>query len=232
MAAPARLVFVPSADRVFAADARRIASQIPDALSGAAALSWYTHALRLVYPKAVVREQNELARNPGDEPTWYVTRRTNPFRIDTSVWVPLAPEDAYRLYVERTPEWQTSVTLTPRHVAPELVGTEYDARYEFLGARFIGAFRVLAAEPGRSVSLEAEGSGITVWYVTTFDAEQGGTRVAVHGDYALPDMLLARIADRLAIERAIARDIERANEKYRRMCTLAAVLPAEDEPAP
>ncbi len=218
MLGPPRLVCVPSTDLTLAAEARRVASRIPAGVSSGEALAWFARELRRTYPTAVVRPQDELARVPGDVPVWYVTRRDRQFRIDTSVWVPLAPEDAYRLYVERVPEWQTAVSLKLRRATPDLVGTEYHATYEFLGRHYAGAFRVLAADPGRSVSFEAKGSGITVWYVTSFRPEHGGTRVAVQGDYDLPDTLLARVADRLGIERAIARDIARANETYREMC--------------
>ena len=51
------------------------------------------------------------------------------------------------------------------------------------------------------------------------------------GDYDLPNALLARIADRLGMERAIARDIDRANEAYRRLCEGEAAREAAVEVA-
>ena len=50
----------------------------------------------------------------------------------------------------------------------------------------------------------------------------GGSTVTVRGDYELPDTMLARMADRLGMERAIARDIDRANDAYRRLCEAVA----------
>src|SRR5204862_3668133 len=213
---------IPSADADFAAEARQIAGRIPGAMTTAEALDWYRLALRRVYPNAVVREQDELARVEVERPVWYVTRREHHFRIDTSIWVPLPPDAAWRLYVERVTEWQTAVELSPRRSGAAFVGREYDATYAFLGRRYRGVFRILSAEPGQFVSIEAQGSGITVWYVTSFRDEQEGTFVRVKGDYELPDTVLGRIADRLGLERAIGRDIERGNRSYRRLCIAAA----------
>src|SRR6185369_10743923 len=106
----------------------------------------------------------------------------------------------------------------PQRPGQSGVGAAYEATYSFMGRRYAGQFRIVAADPGRSVSIEAKGSGIAVWYVTSFHPDGDGTRVHVKGDYEVPDNFLARIADRLILERAIGRDIDRANESYRRMC--------------
>jgi hypothetical protein len=149
---------------------------------------------------------------------WYVTRREHHFRIDTSIQVPLPPDAAWRVYVDRVAEWQTVLALRPREGPARLLGREYEATYTFIGRRFRGVLRILSAEPGRFVSVEAEGSGITVWYVTSFAAEGSGSLVRVKGDYELPDSIVSRVADRLGIERAIGRDIDRANASYRALC--------------
>ena len=222
MSVPARLVCIPSSDPAFGADARRIADALPAGLDRPEALRRFTAELTREHPTAVVREQDELALVEGARPVWYVTRRDHRFRIDTSVWVPLLPAEAFRLYVDEMPEWQTAVTVTPRHITPELVGTEYDASYPFLGREYTGTMRIVAVDPGRSVSIEAEGMGMAVWYVTSFVAEESGTRVTVRGDYDLPDNVIARIADRLGLERAIRRDIDRANESYVLACRAIA----------
>jgi hypothetical protein len=46
--------------------------------------------------------------------------------------------------------------------------------------------------------------------------------VTVQGDYDLPSSILTKIADRLHLERAIGRDIERANAAYVRLCATLA----------
>lgn len=220
-----RIVTIPTRDKVFAADARRIALRIPEELDAAdAARAWYEGELRRTYPNVTVRPQEELARTDDSETVWYVTNRVPFFRIDTSVEVPLPQAVAYRVYIDRVSEWQTAVHLTPLRTTPEIVGNEYAARYDFLGHSYDGRFRIVAAEPPDNVSLEAEGSGIVVWYVTRFRPghEADSTLVSVKGDYRLPDNLLAKIADRLFLERAIARDIDRANETYRSMCEVVA----------
>jgi hypothetical protein len=219
-----RIVTVPTRDTALAADARRIARRIPADLDADAGLAWYEAEMRRTYPHATVRPQDELARTDSSEIVWYVTNRAPIFRIDASVEVPLPRAVAYALYVDRVTDWQTAVNLTALSTTPEIVGNEYAARYDFLGHSYTGRFRVVSAEPPENVSLEAEGSGITVWYVTRFapGREPASTRVSVKGDYRLPDNLLARIADRLFLERAIARDIERANETYRALCEAVA----------
>jgi len=217
MPAAIRVVTIPSADLDLAAEAKAVADRIPGDMSAQEALAWYRLTLRRIYPTAVVREQDELARVADAPPVWYVTRSEHHFRIDATVRVPLPAVAAWRVYVERVTEWQTAINL---HARPQRagLGAEYDATYSFLGRQYRGTLRVLAAEPGRFVSIEAEGSGITVWYVTSFSADGDATDVRVKGDYELPDNLLARVADRLGVERAIGRDIERANASYRALC--------------
>jgi hypothetical protein len=201
-----------------AATAREVAGRIPPRLAPPAALKWFEGELRRVYPTAVVRAQSELARGAPGEVLWYVTLRDVRFRIDHLIRVPLPPSRAFEVYVGRVSEWQTAVTLTPIRITPDLVGTEYNASYSVMDRSYRGIFRVLATDPPRSITLEASGSGISVTYTTTFEADGSGTLVRIQGDYTLPDTLLARAADRLGLERAITRDIERANQTYRRLC--------------
>ena len=229
VSSPARIVCIPSADAAFAADVNAVADRIPGALPPSQALSWFADELSRAMPNVVVREQEAIARAKGEPPVWYVSRRRHHFRIDTGVSVPLPAAAAYRLYTERVVEWQTAVKLTLRRAGQPLVGAEYDATYSFVGRQYTGQLRILAADPWRSVSIEASGSGITVWYVTSFRPERDGTSVRVKGDYELPDTLVARIADRLGIERAIGRDIDRANESYRALCVRAAAQAASDD---
>jgi hypothetical protein len=222
MSSPARIVCIPSSDASLAADVSRLAERIPGGLDASEAFAWFSAELGRVLPGTIVREQEALARAAGAGPVWYVSRRRHHFRIDAQVRVPLPVADAYRVYVDRVVEWQTSVALKPRRARQAVAGAEYDATYSFVGKQYTGVLRIVAADPGRSVSIEATGSGITVWYVTSFHAAGDGTEVRVKGDYELPDNIFVRIADRLIIERSIARDIARANESYRALCTAEA----------
>jgi len=222
MTSPARIVCIPSSDASFAAEVHLVAERIPGGLGVGEALAWFTAELGRVLPGAGVREQDALAHVAGTPAVWYVTRRRHSFRIDTEVWVPLGAPAAYRLYVERVAEWQTSVRLRLTQAGQPVVGAEFEAIYTFMGIEYRGAFRILAVDPGRSVSIEARGSGISVWYVTSFRAERGGTLVKVKGDYEVPNNFFARIADRLIVERTIGRDIDRANASYKAMCERAA----------
>jgi hypothetical protein len=187
-------------------------------LSDVEALDWFTGQLRRLHPSVTVRPQSELARARREEIVWYVNLPDERFRIDFALHVPLAPSLAFEVYVERVTDWQRAVALRPVALIPGLVGSEYEAVYRFLGRAYEGTFRIVAADPPKSISIEAAGSGIAVTYTTTFAPEEGGTSVSVKGDYSLPDHLLARVADRLGLERAITRDIQRANDAYRRLC--------------
>ena len=227
MSSPARIVCIPSADASFAEAVNGVAQRIPGGLQLDVAFAWFTAELHRILPGTTIREQDPLARVAGQPTTWYVTKRRHSFRIDTDVWVPLPAAEAYRLYVERVAEWQTSVRLTLRRAGQPVVGAEYDAVYRFVGLQYTGRLRILAADPGRSVSIEASGSGITVWYVTSFRAEGGGTRVKVKGDYEVPENVFARIADRLVLERTIGHDIDRANASYEALCATVAAAAAE-----
>jgi hypothetical protein len=211
-------VCIPSRDAAFAAEAHRLVASMPAHLSPRDAIDWFEGELRRAFPSASVREQTDLARSSPDGVTWYATLRDERFRIQMDLHVPLPPVAAFDVYATRVTEWQLAVALTPRKLQPDLVGSEYDAVYTFLGRDYAGTFRIVAATPPESISLEAEGSGITVMYTTTFAAEPPGSLVRVHGNYSLPDHVLARVADRLGLERAITRDIQRANEAYRRLC--------------
>ena len=143
--------------------------------------------------------------------------------------MPLPVERAFEVYVDRVAEWQTAVQLTaiPGLGGP-LVGRAWEATYRFLGMAYTGRLQIREADPPHSVTYEATGSGITVWYTTAFAPRAPDeTVVAVRGDYELPSSILARIADRLHLERSIGRDIERANASYARLCgTEASVTPA------
>lgn len=216
-----RVIAVPSNDEAFVREAQHLAERIPAGLGlGPDALAWYERELKRGYPNATVHAQDELARIQPGPTTWYAHNGGPIFRIDTAVDVGLPLEHAFAVYVDRVVEWQTAVRLTAAHMTPQLVGSEYEARFDFLGHTYLGKFRITAADPPRSVALEASGSGIAVWYVTRFEpgALPGTTHVTVKGDYRLPDMLLARIADRLFLERTIAREIVHANETYREIC--------------
>jgi hypothetical protein len=222
MSVPARLVAIPTTDAAFAAEAERVAARIPDGLPPDDAFHWYRLAIRRSSPTAVIRQQDPLASLDDTQPVWYVSRSEPHFRIDSSIWVPLASAAAWRIYAERLTDWLRIVELTPRAPHGPMVGREYDTKYTFFGSDWRGIARILVAEPGRCVSVEVEGVGFTVWWITTFRQERGGTIVQVKGDYEVPHGLLARVADRVWIEGEIGRDIERANKAYRELCASEA----------
>jgi hypothetical protein len=219
MPAPARIVSIPSADVLFTADARRIATTIPGGLGLDAALHWYRLALRQSHPTAVVRTSDaHPERPPGVVPVWYVSRHAHQFRLDTSLYVPLPPDEAWTVYVERAPEWLAILDVVPRTTDGSPTDREYDTAYTFLGVHHRGVLRFLAAEPGWCLTVEIEGSGWTIYWIATFLPQHSGTLIQTKGGYEVPHNLLARLADRLWIEQAIARDRERANVALRALC--------------
>ena len=221
---PIRLVTVPSSDAVFGEVARAAAERLPPGLAHEEAMRWFEAELRQRYPTTAVRAQDDLAKaHPDLETVWYVFRREYRSRISKSVVVPLPVLGAFALYTERVVEWQSAVELKPIRRTARLVGDEYDACYRLLGQEFHGSFRIIDADPPWSLTTEAGGSGIRVWYVTRFaPTSAGGTRVTVEGDYDLPEGIVPRIADRLFIERAIDRDIEGAHATFASLCEAVA----------
>jgi hypothetical protein len=220
---PARLVTLPSADSAFRDAALAAVARVPADLSPEEAMGCFEAELRREHPTAVVRAQHPLARPyPEAEPVWYVVRRDYASRISKHVLVPLAPAEAFAIYADRVVDWQSAVELRPVRITGRLVGDEYEAAYRLLGRKIHGRFRVVDADPPRSITMEAAGSGIRVWFMTSFRRAEEGTRVDVEGDYSLPEGLLTRIADRLVVERTIDRDIERAHRTFVALCEAAA----------
>lgn len=226
-----QIVCIPSRDRAFAGDALELADRIPPELDPPEARAWYESALRRAHPHASVRERTDAPGASAEVRLWYVTRRDHPFRIDAAVRVPLPPDEAFAVYVDRVTEWQSALVLERVDTSPGLVGREYLATYHAMGLPYAGHVRMVAAAPPVEAAYEAEGSGITVWYVTRFTGQNAGTDVRVQGDYALPSSLLTRVADLFGLERAIARDIDRAHESYRSLC-VRLVRDAADGPEP
>ena len=214
-----RLICIPSGDGRFAAHAQALLAELPAELEGEAARLEFERLLKVQYEDAVVRQQDPLAAvGPPGQVVWYATNRRYRSRIIATVEIAAPPELVFRIYTERFAEWQTAVSIRRTVATTELVGTVYVATYQILGRTFEGRFRIVDADPPHSVRVEAEGvGGIRVWYVTSFRPTDGGTLVEVAGDYDLPSNLLAGITG-LAVERAIARDVERAHASLRDLC--------------
>ena len=218
-----RLVCIPSNDLVFAAHAREVLASLPSDTDGQVDRAEFERRLRGRYPGAVVRAQEPFARlHASDALTWYATNRPYRSRISAIVDVAAPQSFVFDVYVRRFPEWQVAVQLEPIGYpasAPDgLAGSEFAARYEIFGRGFEGRFRVVDADPPRSVRVEATGTGgIRVWYATSFSRSGSGTRVHVVGDYDVPLVLLPRI-QRIVLGRVITRDIDRVHAALRNLC--------------
>jgi hypothetical protein len=225
MAASIRLVCIPSSDMDFAGFARAALAALPPAPSPEALRATFEQRLRERYPAATVRPQEGLATlGPREGAVWYVSNRPFQSRIAGSVDVSGAPELVYHIYVERWPEWQTGVELRLRGSPTPLIGREYSATYKLVGWTFEGIFRVVDADPPRSVRVEAIGvRGIRVWYATTFRPSPRGTTVDVVGDFDVPEGLVPGL-QRLVLERLIGVDIERSHAALADLCEREATL--------
>jgi hypothetical protein len=230
MAASIRLVCIPSSDIDFAGFARSALAALPPAPSPESLRATFEERLRERYPAATVRPQEGLATlGPREGAVWYVSNRPFQSRITGSIDVSGAPELVYHIYVERWPEWQTGVELRLRGSPTPLIGREYSATYKIVGRTFEGIFRVVDADPPRSVRVEAIGvGGIRVWYATTFQASKRGTAVDVVGDFDVPAALLPGL-QRLVLERLIGVDVERSHAALADLCEREAVATAPPE---
>jgi Polyketide cyclase / dehydrase and lipid transport len=224
LAVPIRLVCIPSSDVDFAGFARAALAALPPAASRDALRASLEQRLRERYPAATVRPQEGLATlGPREGAVWYVSNRPFQSRIAASIDVSGTPELVYHIYVERWPEWQTGVELRLRGSGSPLIGREYSATYKIVGREFEGIFRVVDADPPRSVRVEAIGvGGIRVWYATTFRPSARGTVVEVVGDFDVPVALLPGL-QRLVLERMINVDIERSHAALADLCEREAM---------
>jgi hypothetical protein len=218
-----RLITIPTSDAAFAAFAQALVREFPDDVEPHAALETFQRALQTRFPGAVVRPREQLADvGSGEEIVWYATNRAYNSRIVATLDVPAPRDLVFRVYVERVVEWQTAVKLTPRHMEPRLVGSEWYARWSFLGRTQSGVFRLIEADPPHRVRFEATGMGIRVWYDTSFTPSRAGTVVRVVGDYDIPDGIVPHLVDRVFMERGIQRQIDDAHDAFVALCVEAA----------
>jgi hypothetical protein len=209
--ADVRLVCIPSTDVDFADHARATLRSL-----GARVDEGTRHELearlRRLYPGAEVRRRADLATyGSGDDVVWYALNRTFSTAIREAIELSVPREEVFDAYVGRYPEWQSAVEVHPVDATLGAYAT-YAATYEIFGRRFDGRFDLVEVDRPRLVRVEARGgSGIEVWYVTSFREVAGGTRVEVVGDYELPSRLLPEV-QRFIVDRVIARDIRRAHQ--------------------
>lgn len=152
-----------------------------------------------------------------DDLVWYVTRRRYGSRIAKKVEIAAPQPFVFNVYVDRFADWMVGLRVERTELKPGIVGTEYRASYELFGRTLEGRFRVVEADPPRSVRVEAKGvGGIQLWYVTTFQPTEKGTLVAVLGDYDLPARLVPGVGK--AFEQVIGHEIDRAHRSLRAFC--------------
>jgi hypothetical protein len=222
MPTPARIIAIPTSDAAFADEARRIAATVPACVADADAIDWYRLALHRAYPTAVVQAEVPRAGAVGEGPLWYAMRHDHPFWLTTSIWVPVPPDEAWHLYVDRAPEWLATLHPRPRTVAPEVLERDYDLEFAFLGTTYDAILRFLAAEPGWCLTAEIEGSGWSTWWTATFLPERHGSLMLAKGGYEVPHDIIATVANRLWIEAQMTRAIDKANDTFRELCVAAA----------
>jgi hypothetical protein len=224
LAARVRLVCIPSSDIDFAKSARSTLAALAPTPSLDDLRTTFEERLREQYPAATVRAQAGLATlAPPGGAVWYVSNRPFQSRLSASLEIPASQDVVYHTYVDRFPEWQTTVALRLRGSLSPLIGREYSASYKIIGRTFEGIFRVVDADPPRFVRVEALGAGgIRVWYATTFRHTARGTAIEVTGDFDVPAGLVPGL-QRLVLERLIGVDIERAHAALADLCNREAM---------
>jgi hypothetical protein len=228
-----RLVTIPSDDAAFAEQANSLLARMPGALSAPGTLEAFAHELRRHYPTAVVRSRDPLADiSSGEDVVWYVTKRRFGSRLSASLDIPADRAGVFQVYVGRMPEWQVAVRLREIGRQSGSVRVEYAAAYDLLGRTIEGRLRIVDASPPQAVRVEAEGMGVRVWYVTTFQQTASGTRVEVAGDYDLPRRIGPAAVSRLVIERKIAQDVDRAHSRLLELCVGESARAASGVSAP
>jgi len=222
MPAAARIIPIPTSDKAFGVDARRVAAEMPSGVPEEDAIHWYRLAFRRIHPTAVVRAEESRPDMVGGSPIWYVMRHDHPFWLTTSILVPLPPQEAWQLYVDRAPEWLSTLHPRPRSAAPEVVERDYDLEFAFLDKDYDAILRFLAAESGWCLTAEIEGSGWSTWWTATFLPERHGSLMLAKGGYEVPHEVISSVANRLWIESRMTHAIDVANEAFRQLCVKAA----------
>lgn len=129
------------------------------------------------------------------------------------------PQVAFDLAADpkRVPEWQTMVVeVTNADPRLDHVGAKYDARLKIAGRQLDSTWEVTKVSPPRSLRLRGtspDGGVATVWL--TFGAWEGGCEFIFEIDYELPGGFVANIADKLFVERAIARELRHAMANFK-----------------
>ena len=116
----------------------------------------------------------------------------------------------------RYPEWNVTYRLVHEVTEePVTVGTRIHLSATTLGQTRDGWDEVVEYEPPRlmkTVGRRSDGTEVTITYRATPSGT--GTDLQVEMDYELPAGILAKIADRLFIERAIDRDVRHSLENF------------------
>jgi len=115
-----------------------------------------------------------------------------------SIETPRPPAEAFAYLSDfsTTQEWDPGVVAAQRlGDAPVGEGTEFRLVAEFLGRKTALTYRIVAFEPGKSVTLRGENATVVSLDRITVEPSDGGTRITYDADLALKGPL--RMADPL-----------------------------------
>jgi len=92
---------------------------------------------------------------------------------------------------------------------PHEVGSSWDWTFVMGGVELKGRGETAAYEEGRVYSFKTVG-GAESTFTYSVEPEEGGSRLTLNVDYKLPDTVLAKIADKAAVERLNDQEGEQA----------------------
>lgn len=118
---------------------------------------------------------------------------------------------------ERLPQWLTLVTSVDAHAGRlDHEGAAFDADMKLGGEQLDVHWRVTEAAVPEHVHLEgAAGEDGSANAVFAFGLWEAGTEVTVEIDWQLPGGFLHEVADKLFVERSIARELKHSLDNLR-----------------
>ena len=130
-------------------------------------------------------------------------------RVEKSATVPARPEEVFD-YVsvrENAPKFVPNLSVSDIR-GPDGLGQKWAWEYRMIGVPVRGEAEMVRFDAPRSHTFTTTGMVPGAWtYAVAPDG--GGSRVTVTIDYELPDTVLARIADKVAIHRTNESQVEK-----------------------
>ena len=129
---------------------------------------------------------------------------------------------------KRYPEWNVSYTEIKEIVGPnDQVGTKIHSVMRLLGRPIDGWGEIVEIERPHLLKVKGTGTqGGSVTYTNRLTKAGTGADIEVDIEYELPAGFLGQIADKLFIERTVARDLRHSLENLKALLEAKELVPA------